>query len=1080
MGELAEQVEALAGLILRYGGRPLDFGHDLLIGVFGLSGTRENDAERAVRAALEMIAVNESRPRGTQGPSAGRGPGVAVGLSSGDLLAAEDRGGGPPQDGWRSHLVTLLGEAVNQAVWLARQAGDGAILAAEPVRRLTGSLFELAARPDVRLEADPAFAAYQVLGPTAGDPFRWQAPGHQAPLIGRQRELATLQEAWHVCRQGRGQIVSIAGEAGSGKSRLLQEFRQGVDPPGTGPAEQGTSGSTREIRWLAAACRSSYRPGPYELVADLFRGLLDLAPSLAGAEARSHLAAALGRALGVDAAGLAHSEDVAVLAEILAVTSPIDLPQAQVEPRALQRRIVRLLGRLLARRAVHQPLIVILDDLHWADDASLDVLDQFAGGFERLPVLLIALFRSETSWQPPWWNRQNHRWLRLASLGEAESASLLAALFAPEVVPPALSRAILDRAGGNPFFLRELTLAVRESATSASAEAASPALLPSTVQRLILTRMDALPEAARRVLSMAAVAGDQVDVEVLAAALAETGGDAALDEGLLQLEAREFLYHRWGEPSYRFTHALLREVAYDALTADAQPRTHLCLGRALERVYAGREVEALELLAHHFDRSDDRCSALRYCLWAARRAADTWANTIALNWFDRALAKARNFATLPPDEAEQERGATLDQLLRWRVEASEGQAGVQAAIGRLDEAIAGYTLALELVAGSAIFAAPRQADLYRRLAMALHDRGDLVAAQAALEKGLSVVDGQACLEAGRLHVWNGLLRFRRGELAQSLASCEQGIAILAQADSPQDLAQAYNLQGLIHRNMGESGPAIEAHERSIALYEAAGDSAGLERATSNLGCVYQDLSRWPEALRCFERSAELAERTGETWRQAAAAINLGEIYRRQGDLERAIAVYERARQIGEEFGFQEATGMAFMNLGASYLKQGAVAQAAEHLEQGLATFQRIGTDVYLPEILRYQAELQLLGGRPDEALMLAQQAVDWATRLERRIELGQARCILGQVYFALERRVEAETSLRESLAILEAQRNPYEMALTLVVLARLQGAGADGATRVQARSTCERALAIFDELGARLDAELARDLRRSL
>jgi adenylate cyclase len=1055
---LEEQAAGLRAQIVRFGGQPQDLAHDLLIGAFGVPATRENDAERAVHAALAMAESTRQEGRGIDG----RGLSLALGLSSGDVQV----GNAPEAPPGERRAATLLGEAVNQAAWLARLAGDGVILAAEPVRRLTGSLFELVAWPAAQPEGAASFAVYQVLGTRAGDVPRWQAPGYQAPLIGRARELEELQDAWRLCRQGRGQVVSVVGEAGSGKSRLLHEFRRGLGDDG--------------IRWLAAACPSSHAPGPYELVADLMRCLLGLAPALDGPDVNRQLREALARGLGAGAMEADLTEDVAILGEILAV--PLrGLPQLQVEPRARQRRIVNLLGKLLARQAAEMPLIVTLDDLHWADEASLAVLNQMVGGFERLPLLLVALFRAEAGWQPPWWNRPSHRRLRLDALPEDEAAALLSALLAPEGLPADLTQAILDRAGGNPFFLRELALAVRESASLPEADGArSLAPLPSTVRRLILTRIDALPEAAQRVLPMAAVAGDWVDVEVLAAALAETGGDAALDEGLLQLEAREFLYHRWGEPGYRFTHALLREVAYDALAADARPRVHLCLGRALERVYAGREVETLDLLAHHFDRSDDRRSALRYCLWAARRAADAWANTIALNWYNRALDWIESFAGRPPDEVEQERGATPEQILRWRVEALEGQAGVQAAVGHLDEAIAGYTLALELVAGSTVFAAPRQADLYRKLAIASHDRGDFAAAETALVQGLAVVGEQPCLEAGRLHVWRGLLRFRRGELAEALVACSRGIAILAQADSPQDLAQAYNLQGLVYRNMGESRPAVEAHERSIALYAAVGDSAGLERATSNLGCVYQDLSRWPEASRCFERSAELAERTGEAWRQAAAAINLGEIYRRQGELERAIAAYERARQIGDEFGFPEVMGMAQMNLGASYLKRGELVQAGERLEAGLATFRLIGTDVYLPEILRYQAEFQLRGGHADEALLLAQQAVDWAVKLERRLELGQAQCILGQVYRALERPAEAETFLQESLSILDAQGSPYETALTLVELARLMAAQVDEASHAQARSTCDRAIAIFDQLGARLDAARARDLRRSL
>ena len=475
---------------------------------------------------------------------------------------------------------------------------------------------------------------------------------------------------------------------------------------------------------------------------------------------------------------------------------------------------MNLLGRLLARKAAEMPLIVTLDDLHWADEASLAVLNQLVGGLERLPVLLVGPVpcrgRLAASLVEPARATAGCAWMRLP---EDEAAALLSALLAPEGLPADLTQAILDRAGGNPFFLRELALAVRESASLPEADGSrSLAPLPSTVRRLILTRIDALPEAAQRVLPMAAVAGDQVDVEVLAAALAETGDDAALDEGLIQLEAREFLYRRWGEPSYRFTHALLREVAYDALAADvaAARRISAWDGRWSGFTRAARS-RSLDLLAHHFDRSDDRLAALRYCLWAARRAAETWANTIALNWFGRTLVWLKSFAAQPPDEAEQERGATPDQLLRWRVEAIEGQAGVQAAIGHLDDAIAGYTLALELVTGSTVFAAPRRADLYRKLAIALHDRGDFAAAQAALEQGLSAVGEQVCLEAGRLHVWSGLLRFRRGELAEALVSCGRGIAILGAGRQP-----AGSRPGL-----QPPGPCLPQHGRERAGHRGA-------------------------------------------------------------------------------------------------------------------------------------------------------------------------------------------------------------------------------------------------------------------
>ena len=437
----------------------------------------------------------------------------------------------------------------------------------------------------------------------------------------------------------------------------------------------------------------------------------------------------------------------------------------------------------------------------------------------------------------------------------------------------------------------------------------------------------------------------------------------------------------------------------------------------------------------------------------------------------------------PTDAAAGKEAATPTEILKWQVEALEGQADVQKVIGHADEAIKGYTQALELMATEA--PVTRRADLYHKLATAYHDKGQFDAAQEALNKGLAVLDGQVCLEAGRLHVYTGLIHFRRGRFPAGLASCEQGISIISKTSNIGDLARAYNLQGLISRHMGESKKALKAYQRCLALYEQAEYLPGQERAFFNLGSMYKDLGQWNAALDCFEKSKALSERTGEMRRQAAARNGLGEIYRRQGLLERAIEVYTEALRIVEERNFQEFTGIALMNLGASYLKEGSLTLANAYLEKSLNLFQRLQAQVHLPEVLSYLAELKIYSKQATEARQLAEKAV--ALCAGGRMEEGPARRSLGQAYRALGKFQEATIQLEQSLELLERYDNPYEIGLTLVELALLCQAQAladqnqdNGARRQQAMAFLLRAIAIFEKVGAALELKRAQEIRRNL
>ncbi|MBV7332557.1 CHAT domain-containing protein [Chloroflexi bacterium TSY] len=1048
--------------IARYGGTVQSIGYDTVLALFGVPLAQENDALRAVSAALELTASQETREEGVPHPPA---LGLALGLNSGQLVIGNLDTTAQPTD-----FVT--GPVAAEALALARQAGHNELLISEATRRLVGHRFHLQVQRDHHNTT--ALTAYQVRATASTTGAEWPPSAHTLPMVSRQEELALLQQAWQACQQGQGQVIDIIGGAGIGKSRLLHAFYQTIGLQAT---------------WLVATSPSAYEAGPYWLIGQLLRTALDISLADGEAEMRTKVCQTLHDLLGADVPKEEQLEAQVILMEVLTLPTAT-ASQPESDPQVQQRQLARLLGRLLAASAVPKPLIIALEDVHRGDEASLKVLNLVLGRIAQLPVLVITLFRPEAEWQPPW--HQFSTQVRLTELSEDEARILLATLLGVEDVTQEIAHLVLSAAQGNPFFLRELVTSLEEAdllhfdqGQWCLARPLQTLDIPDSIDRLIRTRVETLPSAALTILPLLAVIGDRCASPLLQEVAANSSEAALLDEGLLQLEERKFIGQHWRADVYYFDHALIQSVVYAGLPAVQRQRYHRRVGRTLERTGTADRSDLPELLAHHYYHSDDWVNAVLYGQRVAQQAAHAWANESALTWCERALEKVQDgeralLADLSP---------TLDvdqaQLTQWHVEILEIKADVLTAIGQSDDAITTYQDALQLCRNSSAFSLPHQANLQCKVAVAYHNKGDLDAAQAAVGRGLQLLNGQSCLEAGQLHLYSSILHYRWGNLTEALMACERGSTIIEQSESTRDLAQAYNLQGLIQSSLGESQQALHAHQRSVELYQTTNDLIGLEKAYSNLGCVYQDLSRWDEALHYFQASATLSEKTGEERRRAAAAMNLGEIYRRQGQVAPAIAANQQAHAIGTACDFAEVVGLACMNLGVCYLKQSDFSTAQKMLQQSQDTFAAINVTIYSAELCYYRAELHLQMDRPQAGLQLAQQALDWTITLGRRLEAGQAHRVLGQAFHRLGQFAEADIHLRESLTILQAQTSPYEVGLTLVALAQLRATqaqnGQDGAQlSQQALAYCDEVVAIFEELGAALDLKKAQTLCLSL
>ncbi|MCB0183808.1 MAG: AAA family ATPase, partial [Caldilineaceae bacterium] len=616
-------------------------------------------------------------------------------------------------------------------------------------------------------------------------------------------ELTLLRTIWQKVsgsspqRRGQGQLIGITGEAGIGKSRLVQGFATLLATDAVDPQPQ----------WLSLRAPSTYQAAPYEIVVQLLRTLLNV-PQLGGAVPRlantmpSNSAGAWQVAGGnphdslhaihhaqsaspsevieapVPAAKVAAATTLdgptltavlqslpgmqpgAHLAEMAALLGELfDLPTegatiAHLDLPTRQRRLAQLLGTLLAQRTQTTPLILWLDDLHLVDDSSLALLEQLAAGLDRLPILVLATFRADGTWQPPWWHRRNYQQIHLDALSDDATTELLCTLLESEQLPNALQALFVERSGGHPLFVQELVTSLAEAGALVRGAAGwqlhgaqHDAQVPGTIQRVLLSRIDSLPEQAQRVLTVAATIGDPADPALLRAALEPTLQADALEQALTTLETRNLLYQPWGSMAYHFHHSLLRDVAYAGMALEERRRTHRRLAELLESTLRSEptEVEQLPILAqlaHHYFHSvvtptatgsvriatdtplAARQRAAHYLQQAGERAHQKYAARSAIQHYQRALDLV---ATLP--DATAHRPALLDRLGAAHEIVTEFPQAI-ATLRQLHE---------HYVAHPATVSPAIQAELARRIGRLYERQSDYATALTWIERGLALL-----------------------------------------------------------------------------------------------------------------------------------------------------------------------------------------------------------------------------------------------------------------------------------------------------------------------------------------------------
>ena len=891
--EVALALQVLVEKTESFGGRVDQRGPLGIVAAFGLDPV-EDAPRRAAHAAIAIRKAAE-RPRPTNVERVGMK--IAIHASPGLV-------------GWtgETRVVDLdtAGRAYAVLESLVTAAETDTILVSPDAARPLERRFALV---PVSLVPPPGAPGYRLEGLEQPG----LAPrGAMTTFVGRGSEMEHVRHALARAAAGHGQVVALVGEPGVGKSRLVWEVTQAHGGRG----------------WLIlrASALSYGQATPYQPVIELLKGYFRIEDRDDPPQIREKVR---GRLLALDPA-LASSADA--LLALLDVPSE-DSPWQALGPAQRRQRILDAIKGLLLQETQGQPVLLVLEDLHWVDSETQVLLDTLVASLPTARLCLLVDYRPE--YQHSWGSKTYYSQLRLDPLPPERAQELLRGLLGEGPGLERLTALLIERTEGNPFFLEEIVQTLVDSHALGGergarylARSVDAIEVPSTVEAVLAARIDQLPAEARRLLQVAAVIAKDVPVALLRAVAQSS--EEALRQGLATLQAAELLYEArlFPDVEYTFKHALTHEVAYGSLAPQWRARLHAEIAEAIERLYPDRQAEQLDRLGHHAFRGEVWGKAAGYLHRAGVKAAEHSAYQEATTCWEQALAALAHL----PENRETLTLAVDIRLDLW---------GRLTILGR-------YKAALDHL---------RRAE---HLARVLDDRYRLGRALA----GLSVA-----------------LRMATGAHDQAIEAGRQAVAIATELGDP-DLEVAATLRlGKAYASRGNLAAAAATLRRCVEIINRLDPSrerrlrridglAALSRALFMLGHA-------TEAMSLAEAAVREADPRDDLWSFVAATTSLGVVHLFSGDLDRAIPVLERAVATGRERSLVDWRSTAVTSLGYAYT-------LASRLTEGLALIEEvIEQDTPTDAIsdtrnIWLRAEALFVAGRADGAEACARQVLDLA------------------------------------------------------------------------------------------------------
>jgi len=1052
----------LADDVYKYEGMVDKFTGDGLMAIFGAPIAHENNAELAVRSALDMQVDVEQLSYEVKS-RLGAELHVRIGLHSGSVIV-----GGIGTDKLMNY--TAIGDTVNLAQRLEETASPGTILTSESVYRQTRALVDFEPTPSLQLRGilHPT-KGYRVVGLKPAPGSVRGIEGLRAPMIGRDSELRQLMQAiGTLATYKQGQFILIVGEAGIGKSRLVTELMELTRQVPVGMYEGHSLTYRRSVS--------------YWMFLDLLRDYLQVNPDTPASQIRESLAESAERVLGFRA-----SEVIPYLEQLLSLP-PADGVMSQrveyLEASQLRQQIFLAVRDLIVAEARYHPTVIILEDLHWVDEASLELLHFLLDSVRQAPLLIIAVtrpFHGGTTGKIVEWSRQNlveqFSTIQLQNLSPHQSEQLLSQLLTIPNLPEKLREQIIQRAAGIPFYLEEiLRMLIDEGVIQRKGNQwllvegmdIKSLGVPETLQGLILARFDHIERPLRRVLQVASVIGRQFSLPVLMIVLSSMD-ERELIKALSRLIEREFILPQPGSNSteFVFNHVLVSDAIYSTLLKRERSELHGQVGEAIEIIYADRLDEQIDLLARHFSWSPKKNRALHYLILAGQKAARRYINDQARRYFEDAL-------TLLP---------TVKHTKGQAYQVHVGLGDILLLTGEYPLARQHYQRTLDNInAESSDQFTEEQCILQRKVGTTYERQGNYEEALTCLAKAQWMADKSPSpmpIEKARILNDIGWINFRRGNLEEAEKYLIDALGLVKDTSRYDVTASIYNRLGGVYFQKDQLDHASNYVQKSLAMREEIGDIVAVARSYNNLGLLSWKRGQWDSALANFMRSVELHANLGDVEGEVELTTNLALLQLDRGNIEEAKKNLDKSLATAQQIGHNYIIGITYLYYSRLYLSMEDWQTAIDYSNRSLAILREIGDMDHMVDV-HVNLGLALLGqGCPDQAKQQGEEALQLINQTDgsnvsaQAENRGRALRLLGETNRLQGNYEGAEKLVKEAATLFVGVGNQLEQSRSAVSMAMLALSRGD---QIGARVLFNEARLIFRQLGANLDLQKLEEL----
>ncbi len=941
-----------------------------LYACFGAPTAYEDDARRAVMAALALRELPLKLPFLQP---------IQIGISRGILRVGA-------YGGASRRTYGALGDEVNLAARLMSIAAPGEILITARIRSSIGEQYLLEPHLPIMVKGkSEAVSVFGVKEASRQHATRLLEPIYQLPMVGRQDELALITRKLELARQGQGQIIGITAEAGLGKSRLVAEVIRLARLQGFG----GYGG----------ACESSGTNTPYLVWKAVWKAFFEADSRVALTEQVRQLESKL------ETLAPQRMQALPLLGPLIDVSLEDNDFTRTLEPKERRNTLTALLEDCLKAGSKEEPLLIVLEDVHWMDPLSHDLLLALGRAIVNSAVCFVLAYRPidlERLQAPQVEALPHFSRVGLSELDPAEAEQLIQAKVAQifplsEANPPLperLLKQMTSKGQGNPFFLEELLNYLRDRNISPYDEIAFRTLeLPSSLHTLILSRIDQLSEGQKVTLKVASIIGRLFPFNWLYGYYPNLGTPEAVKADLSVLARLDITPLDTPEPNlaYLFKHIVTQEVAYESLVYTMRTQLHEQLGQYLEGLGEG---QYLDLLAYHFGKSENQAKQREYFEKAGDTARVAYANEAALDYYERLLP----LLSEPTDQ--------IDIYLKL--------ATVLHLISRYQDGEKYLNKALLLATADVV----RQTRIQKMLGSLNQNRGDYPTALGWLEKArVNAEKSGDKVELGQVLFKTGQVLFQKGDFDPAQEVLEVGLALGQEIEDKKTIANALRTLGSVAAYQGDYQTARERYEASLPLMNELGDKLGLSSLYNNMGNVAYSQSDYQLALTRYEASLVLARQIGDKWNIAIVLSNLGLINTKQGNYAVARKLIEESLLIRREMNNKWGIAISLSYLGSLLLNMDELDEATAFLEESLKLSREMDDKTSIILALYNLGCLSQLQGNYSQAEAYNEESLALARKVNDPQSIAQALLNQGNVSYAQENYNKVRTFYEECLTI---------------------------------------------------------------